>query len=100
MCLTARFINADEALQWGLVSEVTTPENLLTRANEILTGLIALAPLALAGVMKVIDTGYDLTLDDALHLEAIHFSLLCATKDKTEGTNAFLQKRAANFKGK
>lgn len=99
LCLTARFINADEALQWGLISEITTPENLLTRAEEILAGLIALAPLALASVMKVIDAGYDLTLDDALHLEAVHFSLLCATKDKNEGANAFLQKRTASFKG-
>lgn len=99
LCLTGRSIKAEEALQWGLISEITSPENLLTRAHEILNNLLTLAPLALASVMKTIDTGYDLTLEDALHLEATHFGLLCATHDKQEGVNAFLQKRKANFKG-
>jgi enoyl-CoA hydratase len=49
--------------------------------------------------MKVIDAGYDLSLEDALHLEAIHFGFLCASQDKHEGVNAFLQKRKAEFKG-
>jgi enoyl-CoA hydratase len=99
LCLTGRSIKAAEALQWGLISEITTPENLLTRAQEILSGIIALAPLAIASIMQVIDSGYDLTLADALHLEAVHFGLLCATQDKQEGVNAFLQKRKAEFKG-
>jgi enoyl-CoA hydratase len=99
LCLTGRTIKAEEALQWGLINEITTPENLLPRAMEILNGLLTLAPLALASVMKVIDAGYDLTLEDALHLEAVHFSLLCASKDKQEGVQAFLQKRKAEFKG-
>jgi enoyl-CoA hydratase len=99
LCLTGRFIKADEALQWGLVTEITTPENLLARAHEILNGILALAPLAIASTIKVIDAGYDLTLEDALHLEAVHFGLLCATQDKNEGVNAFLQKRKAEFKG-
>lgn len=99
LCLTGRSIKAEEALAYGLISEITSTENLLTRANEILQNLLNLAPLALASVMKVIDSGYDLTLDDALHLEAVHFSMLCATHDKQEGVNAFLQKRAAQFKG-
>lgn len=99
LCLTGRTIKAEEALSWGLISEVTSPETLLTRAQEILTNVLALAPLAIASVMQVIDTGYDLTLEDALHLEAVHFGLLCATKDKHEGVNAFIQKRKAEFKG-
>lgn len=99
LCLTGRTIKAEEALQWGLISEITSLENLLPRALEILNGLLALAPLALKSVMQVIDTGYDLTLEDALHLEAVHFGLCCATKDKQEGVQAFLQKRKAAFKG-
>lgn len=100
LCLTGRTIKAEDALQWGLISEITTPENLLPRAQEILNNLMALAPLALASTMKVIDAGYDLSLEDALHLEAVHFGLLCATSDKHEGVNAFLQKRKAAFTGK
>lgn len=100
LCLTGRTIKTDDALSWGLITEITGPDNLLIRAHEILNGLAALAPLAIASTMKVIDTGYDLTLEDALHLEAVHFGLLCATTDKQEGVNAFLQKRKAEFTGK
>jgi enoyl-CoA hydratase len=99
LCLTGRTIKAEDALAWGLITEITSPENLLSRAHEILNGLIALAPIALSAVIKTIDVGYDLTLDDALHLEAIHFGLCCATQDKSEGVNAFLNKRKAEFTG-
>lgn len=99
LCLTGRSIKAEEALQYGLISEVTVPEKLLQRAEEILNNLVALAPLALASIMQVIDSGYDLSLEDALQLEAVHFGMLCASRDKQEGVNAFLQKRAATFKG-
>jgi enoyl-CoA hydratase len=99
LCLTARTIKANDALAWGLITEITTPENLLIRAKEILTQLIQLAPVALKSVMTVIDQGYDLTLADAMELEAAHFGLCCATQDKKEGTTAFLEKRAAVFSG-
>lgn len=100
LCLTGRFIDAETALAFGLVSEVVEPEALLARAREILKGILAMAPLAVAGVMEVIDHGYDLSLDDALHLEAIHFAKTCASHDKQEGVSAFLEKRPAVFTGK
>lgn len=99
LCLTGRFINAETALNWGLVSEVTEPEHLLEQGKTILKGILSMAPLAITGVMEVIDHGYDLSLQEALHLEAIHFAKVCATADKKEGVEAFLSKRAAVFKG-
>jgi enoyl-CoA hydratase len=100
LCLTGRFINADLALNWGLVSEVVEPEQLIDRGKNILNGIFSMAPIAIAGVMEVIHYGYDLSLADALHLEAIHFAKVCATEDKKEGVAAFLEKRTAEFKGK
>ena len=99
MCLTGKMINAEHALHWGLISEITTDENLLPRAYEILHNLVKLAPLALVNIIQVIEQGYDLPLAEALELEASHFSLLCDTKDKKEGVQAFLEKRAAHFIG-
>ncbi|MHB1947640.1 MAG: enoyl-CoA hydratase/isomerase family protein [Gammaproteobacteria bacterium] len=99
LCLTGRTIKADEALAWGLVSEVVNSDELLVRANKILIGLIKLGPVALSSVMNVIDHGYDLSLDDAFAFEAANFGLCCATKDKNEGCNAFLEKREAEFSG-
>ncbi|HHF7345982.1 TPA: enoyl-CoA hydratase-related protein [Legionella feeleii] len=99
LCLTGRFINAETALNWGLVSEVFAPDVLVEESKRILNGILAMAPLAIASVMEVIDHGYDLSLTDALHLEAVHFAKVCASEDKQEGVAAFLAKRQAKFKG-
>lgn len=99
LCLTGRIIKADEALHWGLVSEIVAPEELLKRATQVLTNVIKLGPLALQSIMNVIDQGYDMPLTEALELESVHFGLCCATADKQEGVTAFLEKRLADFKG-
>ncbi|KTD30597.1 enoyl-CoA hydratase/isomerase family protein [Legionella israelensis] len=99
LCLTARFINAETALNWGLVTEVVEPETLLSQAKKTLKGVLSMAPLAVQAVMESIDYGYDLSLTEALHLEAVHFAKVCASKDKDEGVSAFLTKRSAEFKG-
>ncbi|KTC65900.1 enoyl-CoA hydratase (plasmid) [Legionella adelaidensis] len=100
LCLTGRFIDAQTALQWGLVTHVIEEDKLLDEAEKLLKGILSMAPLAVRGVMEVIDHGYDLALNEALHLEAIHFAKTCASADKAEGVQAFLEKRAATFKGK
>lgn len=99
LCLTGRSIDAQTALSWGLVTDVVAPDILIDKALLILKGILAMAPQAIAGVMEVIDHGYDLSLTDALHLEAVHFAKVCASEDKTEGVAAFLEKRQAEFKG-
>jgi enoyl-CoA hydratase len=99
LCLTGRFIDAQTAMQWGLVSNVVEPDQLIAEAKKILNGILAMAPLAITSVMEVIDHGYDLSLTDALHLEAVHFAKTCASHDKAEGVRAFLEKRQAHFKG-
>lgn len=100
LCLTGRFINAETALQWGLVSEVMESDALLEKGKQILSGILSMAPLAISGVMEVINHGYDMSLNDALHLEAVHFAKVCASQDKKEGVSAFLGKRGADFKGR
>lgn len=103
LCLTGRFISAQEALSWGLITEVVEASDqnilLLERAEAILNIILSMAPLAVRSILEVIDHGYDLPLPDALHLESVHFALTCATQDKQEGVQAFLEKRKAHFKG-
>lgn len=99
LCLTGRFIDANLAKDWGLVSEVFAADDLEKEAKKVLQDIIELAPCALASVIDVIEHGYDLTLEEALNLEALHFAKTCATIDKNEGVKAFLEKRSANFKG-
>lgn len=99
LCLTGKRITAQEALQFGLVNEVTTAQNLLQQTEARLMELMQLPAFALQSVMSVIHQGYNLSLQDALHLEALQFGLCCDTADKKEGVSAFLEKRAAKFSG-
>ncbi len=99
LCLTGRTIKAEEALAWGLVTDIASPEELLTKAQTTLDTILGLGPIALRSIMAVVDPGYDLALEDAFALEAAHFGLCCATKDKEEGVKAFIDKRTAVFCG-
>lgn len=99
LCLTGRRFTATEAQQWGLVNELTTPEELLARATHLLADLIKLSPIAMQSIMTTIDQGFNLSLEEALELEAVHFGLCCTTADKKEGVSAFLEKRTATFTG-
>ena len=98
--LTGDMISAQEAMRIGLVNEVVPLERLLPRAQEVALAIIAVAPLAVRHTIAAVNDGYDLLLADALYLEATHFGQLCATTDKTEGTEAFLAKRKAEWKGR
>ena len=99
LCLTGRSIDAATAQAWGLVSEVVPVEQLEEKALGIMQQILGMGPLALAGVMEAIDYGYDLSLTEALHLEALQFAKTCASSDKQEGTAAFFTRRKPEFKG-
>ncbi|GAB4376431.1 MAG: enoyl-CoA hydratase-related protein [Calditrichia bacterium] len=100
LLLTGDIIDAQKALQFGLVEEITTPDQLIPRAKEIATRIISKAPLAIKAILKSVTEGLDATLDAGLNLEADLFGNLCATEDMKEGTTAFLEKRQPQFKGK
>lgn len=99
LCLTGRTIDANTAKDWGLVSDVVAPEQLADTAMTVMQQILSMGPLAVAGVMEVIDYGYDLSLTEALHMEALQFAKTCASADKQEGTAAFFAKRKPDFKG-
>jgi enoyl-CoA hydratase len=100
LVLTGEMITAQEAHRIGLVNEVTAPGDLIPRAEAIAQKIIANAPLAVQYAMEAVNKGTEMTLAEGLYLEAVLFGVLCATEDKKEGTTAFLEKRAAQFKGK
>ncbi len=100
MVLSGEMISAQEAHRIGLVNEVTAPADLIPRAEAIASKIIANAPLAVQFAMEAVNKGMEMTLPHGLHLEATLFGVCCATEDKREGTTAFLEKRAAQFKGK
>ncbi len=100
LLLTGEMIDAQKALQLGLVNEVVEPDQLMQRAREIARCLAEKAPLAIRSILDVVDQGLNLNLDMALNLEAEMFGNICATEDMKEGTAAFLEKRKPQFRGK
>ena len=100
LVLTGEMITAAEALRIGLVNEVVPAAELISRAEAIAAKIIANAPLAVQYAMEAVNHGLDMTLAEGLYLEATLFAVCCSTEDKNEGTKAFLEKRAAQFKGK
>jgi len=100
MVLGGEMITAQEAHRIGLVNEVVPPAELIPRAEAIAAKIIANAPLAVQYAMEAVHKGMEMTLNEGLYLEALLFAVACSSEDKAEGTKAFLEKRAPEFKGK
>ncbi len=100
LVLSGEMITAAEAHRIGLVNEVVPQAELIARAEAIAQKIVANAPLAVQYAMEAVNKGMEMTLQEGLYLEATLFGVCCATEDKTEGTKAFLEKRAPQFKGK
>src|SRR5690348_11191608 len=100
LLLTGEMISAQEAHRIGLVNEVVPAAQLIGRAEAIAQSIIKNAPLAIQYCLEAVNHGTEMTLQEALYLEATLFAVCCATEDKKEGTSAFLEKRTANFAGK
>jgi enoyl-CoA hydratase len=100
LLLTGAMIDAQEAWRIGLVNRVVPAERLLAEAEALARTILEQAPLAVRLVLEAVEAGLDLTVDEALLLEANHFGLLSATADMREGTAAFLEKRKPRFEGR
>jgi enoyl-CoA hydratase len=99
LLLTGEMIDAEEARRIGLVNRVVPAERLLAEAEGLLRSILANGPLAVRACLEAVDAGMDMSLDQALLLEAGYFGVLSATQDMREGTRAFLEKRKPSFKG-
>jgi enoyl-CoA hydratase len=99
LILTAETINANEALEIGLVSKVFPRENLVSEVEALAQKMANQAPISLRYVKEAVNKGMDMTLEQGLRLEGDLYFLLHTTVDRTEGIKAFLEKRPAKFKG-
>jgi enoyl-CoA hydratase len=97
--LTGDTIDAEEARKIGLVNRVVPADRLLAEAEGLLRTILANGPLAVRACLEAVDAGTDMSVDQALLLEASYFGLLSATEDMQEGTKAFVEKRKPGFKG-
>lgn len=100
MLLTARNVDAAEALQWGLVNRVVPPGELLPAAVSLAEQIAQNAPLAVGMAKLLVDQGDGLDKRTQMTLERWAQSQLITTDDVREAMMAFLEKRPAKFRGK
>lgn len=99
LCLSGDLVDAQTALQIGLVERVVPQDDLLPAAKKLAQTIAQKAPLAIAACKRAINTGANLSIADGLEIEALEFGALVNTNDFKEGTTAFLEKRKAAWKG-
>lgn len=98
--LLSEDLPAEEALRLGLVNRVVAHAQLFDEASSLARTIIReSAPLAVRACLEAVTAGGRLPLAEGLKLEVELFSRLFATRDVREGTRAFLEKRAPDFKG-
>ncbi len=100
LCLTGAPINAERALQLGIVNRIVSAAELEAETMKLAAQLANAAPLALRGMLDCVNIGGECGIEEGLEYESAQFGLMFATEDMREGTSAFLEKRKPAFAGK
>ncbi len=100
LAIEAEKLDAQRALEWGLVNRVTGADDVLSNALDWAASLTARAPAALAMTKRTFRASWDNGLRNAMALEAMAQRTLAATEDCAEGVRALFEKRKPEFKGK
>jgi enoyl-CoA hydratase/carnithine racemase len=93
-------VSAQQALQWGLVSELHPAANLLARAEEIAATIAMRPPVAVETAKANLRAAYTMPLEMAIQYERDLQTVCFATEDAREGRAAFKERRPATFKGR
>lgn len=99
LILTGRMMNAEEALQAGLIARIFPKEELLDRTLEIAQQIASFSKPSLIAAVESVDRALELGLREGLLFERRVFHALFATKDQKEGMKAFIEKREPAFIG-
>jgi enoyl-CoA hydratase/carnithine racemase len=100
LILTAKRLQAEEALTYGLLTKVEKREDLLTKTVAFAELMLANGPIALQQAKFAIKHGMNTDLQTGLHIERKAYEITIPTEDRIEALNAFSEKRKPNFTGR
>jgi len=98
--LSGRRLNADEALQAGIVARVVAKEAWLEEAKRVARHIAEKGPVATRLAKESVDRAYETTLVAGLEAERRALYLAFASEDAKEGLTAFTEKRKPEFRGR
>ena len=98
MILTCDVLDANKALDWGLVSKVVPNENLIIEAQKLAYKIAAQPPEASRRAKRLLRMSQNVPLQDALEMAASQQSMLQQLDDHREAIDALLEKRKPNYK--
>lgn len=99
MIMTAGMIDANMALDYGLINHIVAIEELMPLAQKIAQKIMRNSTVAIGAAIEAVNAGFmDGTNGYQTEIEA--FGRCFGTQDFKEGTSAFLEKRKADFPGK
>lgn len=99
LLFTGEVIDAKKALEWGFVSEVVEPDELMDAAMAMAIRVAQQPPHALRVTKSLLRQGQTTDFDNIMELSAASQGLMHHSQDHIEGVDAFLEKREANFTG-
>ena len=100
MVMLGTRINAEQALDWGLLPGVSDDaEAMLAMVEDYAGRLNGLSSIAVSSLKKVLNSAYDAPLKTSLEVEGHSYEKLRWTKDYAEGIAAFAQRRKPSFRG-
>ena len=96
---TGRFMSADEAERWGFYNRVVAPEQLEAEAEKIARGLADGPTIAHATTKDCLHREWEMSVDEAIDLEAEAQARCMETADFERAYQAFAAKRTPTFEG-
>jgi len=99
LILTGQAIDANQALEWGIVNRVCAPDKLLENALETARIIAQNAPIGVRQAKKSMDKATELDRNSGYSFEIEAYNLTVPTEDRLEGVRAFNEKRKPVFTG-